>query len=97
MLSTLISFLIISYTVRYKDDTYGLPTNIEIFPLPATSFGGKIPEDYLGCKPLHSYKSFDCLSDKDFFMSMACLAARRSKDPTRQVYTTYYSYRLAMK
>ena len=65
---------------RYSEDPRDID-NVDVYPLPPSSLGGK------ECPEPASAESSDSspLSDEDFFMNMACLAARRSKDPSRQV------------
>ena len=63
-----------------------------IFPIPSSCLN---PQDL----PVHKHakcpdpalasSSEPTTADKDFFMALACLAARRSKDPNRQV-TAYH-------
>jgi hypothetical protein len=57
-----------------SDDRYK-NIEIEVFPLP------RAPP----VRPSHP----DNDNDKDHFMAMACLASRRSKDPTRKVYIIF--------
>ena len=50
-------------------------------PVPATHTESTVS------KPHASQNTEPTPADKDFFMALACLAARRSKDPHRQVHT----------
>jgi hypothetical protein len=68
-----------------------------IFPIPSWCLNPQdLPVDHekhaVCPMPRDVSSSEPTTADKDFFMALACLAARRSKDPNRQVTLTAYHH-----
>ena len=65
-----------------------------IFPIPSSCLNlqAMLVQKHAKCPdPAPASSSETTTADKDFFMALACLAARRSKDPSRQVTIYYYT------
>ena len=69
-----------------------------IFPIPSSCLNPQDMPDHAKCQdpaPLALTPSPESMTaDKDFFMALACLAARRSKDPSRQVIVYHHNYNI---
>ena len=74
----------------------------DIFPIPSSCLNPQdlALRDHAKCPGLAHLalisSSDPTIADKDFFMALACLAARRSKDPSRQVTTYQHNYNIIL-